>query len=120
MGLVYPEGVYETHLISLQTGELIPATGAHSPSCAQGRVKRAQGGLGNGDSEGHMMSTRRQAHLGAQWTPIWTLAGERRGMGVRDGRSTAPRQIVKDTVFSWHGARQAVGYSLLACEFVRS
>jgi len=36
MRLVYPEGVYEAHLISPQTGELILATGAHSPQALAG------------------------------------------------------------------------------------
>ena len=82
----------------------------------------AQGGLGDGDSEGRMTSPRKQVHLGAKWTSRWTLAGERRGTGVREGRSTAPRQMsfVKDTVFvAWcEAGRRGLSVGLQACTVV--
>jgi len=83
----------------------------------------AQGGLGDGDSEGHMASPRKQAYLGAKWASIWTLAGERRrGTGVRDGRSTAPRQMsfAKDTVFvAWcEAGRGGLSVGLRVCTVV--
>jgi len=44
-------------------------------------TKRAQGGLGDGASEGYMASPRKQAHLGAKWTSIWTLGRDTRCEG---------------------------------------
>jgi len=83
----------------------------------------AQGGLGDGDSEGRMTSPRKQVHLGANWTSIWTLAGERRrGTGVGEGRSTASWQMsfVKDTVFvAWcEAGRGGLSIGLQACTVV--